>query len=178
MTTIKCNDFVKRQTAASPFSHFDGTWEELEGLTREYFSNHKPGYRDGVVLVSVPADRFFSGVVSLDNNLCCELTATYSSRREGEAPFIMVTAKGRKLPAKTVDIVLYSRETLGSAGADGVDWEVISVNARPTTEPEPMHPVAMARNFLAREGGTAATYTAEEFAKAIEYWSCHAMVTP
>ena len=38
-----------------------------------------------------------------------------------------------------------------------------------------MHPVAMARNMLGLPGGSEATYTAEEFATAIVYWSTRAM---
>ena len=50
------------------------------------------------------------------------------------------------------------------------DWEIVSIQAAPVAG-EPMKPVTMARNFLARPGGTPCEYSARDFALAIEYWS-------
>ncbi len=131
------------------------------------------------MLVSVPAAGFFSGVVEVTDET--QVRATFTARRPGEDPFIDVVAIGaEKLPAEHVDLVLYRRDVLLEDGADSVgtdcEWELVSINARPTPEPEPMSPMAMARNFLELPGGTKADYTAEEFARAILYWSCRAMV--
>lgn len=178
MTKIICNTFVKRQTLDSSFSHFAGSWETLEAEAEESYSHGHvtPGFRDGVVLVRVSPDNFFSGVVALTPET--SLVTTFKPRREGEEAFIDVTARGPKLPAATVDLVLYRKDILGAdASATPADFEIISINARPTgpSVTEPMHPVTMMRNFLALEGGTKTEYTAEQFAEAIRFWSQHAM---
>lgn len=175
---IGINSFVTRQTADSKFSHFGGSWEELVSLVEKYFGEAKSGYRDGVMLVPVPSDGFFSGVVEVNSDT--PLKATFEARRKGEDPYLQIVALGgEKLPAKTVDVVLYRRDVLLEEGPDHVsteaEWEVISINARPTEEPEPLTPMAMARNFLVLPGGTKADYTAEEFARSIIYWSKRAM---
>lgn len=33
--SVKCSDFVKRQTKYSNYSHFEGSWEELEKMVEE-----------------------------------------------------------------------------------------------------------------------------------------------
>jgi hypothetical protein len=172
---VSVGEFVRRQTPQSRFSHFSGTWDELVELVEIHFSQARPGYRTGVVLVTLPADRFFSGVVEVTAQT--ELRAQFVARRPGEAAAIVVTAVGEKLPAQVVDVVLYHRDVLEESG-DAIpetDWEIISINARPTEEEEPMNPVAMARNFLGMPGGTKAEYSAEEFAQAIVYWSARVM---
>ena len=173
---IGINEFVRRQTLDSRFSHFAGSWDELAGLVEKHFDEAKPSYRDGVLLVPVPTERFFSGVVEVTPDT--PLKATFEARREGEDPFVQVVAVGGdKLPAKAVDVVLYSRDVREADGdaVSGAEWDVISINARPTEGSEPLTPMAMARNFLALPGGTAAEYTAKEFAEAIIYWSRRAM---
>lgn len=173
---IAVNQFVERQTADSRFSHFAGTWEELVELVKANFEKAKPGYRDGVMTVPVPADGFFSGVVELTEDT--PLKAEFSARRKGEDAYINVVAVGgNKIPAKSVEIVVYRHDVLEADGDASTDaeWEIISINARPTDESEPMTPVAMARNFLGMAGGTTAEYTAQQFAEAIIYWSKRAM---
>jgi len=174
---IGINKFVHRQTPESRFSHFEGTFDELAALVDENFDNQEPGYRDGVILVSVPAALFRSGVVEITEDT--PLSARLTRRRKDEAPYIEVTAAGPKLPATSVQIVLYRADVLQENNDNSTDaeWEVISINAKATEGPEPMNPVAMARNFLQLEGGTKAEYTAEEFAQAIIYWSTKAMAS-
>jgi|TARA_Y100000031_G_scaffold149992_1_gene188692 hypothetical protein len=174
MTKIAVNQFAKRQVADSKYSHYEGTWKELVALVESRFGEVKPGYRDGVVLLSAPPEGFFSGVVELTEGT--PLRAVFSSRRKGEEPYLQVEAVGGdKLPAKVVEVVLYRHDVLGRDASSEAEWEIISINARPTDEPEPATPVAMARNFLELPGGTKADYSAEEFAKAIIYWSRRAM---
>lgn len=174
--SIQASEFVKRQTPESKFSHFAGTWEQVEALTEANFDRCKPGYRDGVVLVPVPADGFFSGVVEVTEGMA--LVATLVRRRPEEEPYIDVLAPGQpKLPAKTVDVVLYRHDVLAEGNEQSCDaeWEIISVNASPVEGGVPMHPVAMMRNMMVLPGGTEATYTAEQFCEAIRYWSTRAM---
>jgi len=175
---IGINSFATRQTAESKFSHFGGSWEELQQLVEKHVRTATPGYRDGVQTVSVPAENFYCGVVEVTPET--ELRAVFASRRPPEKPYLQFEAvNGEKLPAKNVEVIIYRRDVLLEDGEDAVstncEWEVVSINARPTDEEEPQHPVSMARNFLNREGGTKADYSAEEFAKSIEYWSTRAM---
>jgi len=178
MATIGLNAFAIRQTASSKFSHFGGTAEELVALVESHFGAARPGYRDGVLLVRVPPENFFSGVVQVTPET--PLRATFEARREGEDAFISVVALGgEKLPARAVDVVLYHRDVLLEDGPDSVsteaEWEIVSLNARATEGPEPLTPTAMARNLLGLPGGTTAEYSAREFAEAIVYWSSRAM---
>lgn len=176
-TLIAVGTFVKRQTEESSYSHFSGTWERLaELVVMNYLSgNTKAGYRPGVKLVQVPADGFYCGVVAVTKDTV--LRAKFESRRPSEDPYIVVEAIGEKLPAKAVEIVLYHYDVLAenNEASTFAEWEIVSINARPTEEPEPMTPMAMARNMLELPGGTKAEYTARQFAEAIEYWSKHAM---
>ena len=168
------NELCRRQTADSRFSHFEGPEADLLGLVSAYFDTRTPGYRDGVWLVPVPAERFFSGVVKVVEGM--ELKAHFGARRTGERPYIdIIAVGGEKLPAQTVNIVLYSHDTLGSDATTDAEFEVVSINASAETGTEPLTPIAMARNFLGLPGGTAASYTADEFAQAIVYWSQRAM---
>ena len=73
------NEFVQRQTADSRFSHFNGTWEELELLVVNHWETAKQGYRDGVILIEVPPDLFFSSIVELEEG--DELTGGFTPRR-------------------------------------------------------------------------------------------------
>lgn len=182
MTTIACNNFLKRQTIDSPFSCFLGTWDELEQLALAHFETRRPVIQDGKpradqVLVSVPPDGFFAGTVEVTSNT--PLIATFVQRRLDERPYIQIEAKGEKAAARTVELVLYRHDVLAaenSASTDA-DWEIISINADASgLGKQPLHPVAMARNFLHLPGGTPAVYSAEEFAIAIDYWNRYANV--
>lgn len=190
---IKCNTFVKRQTAESRFSFLadpigqTADWRTLEVHVEECMeepdkldATTKAGYRPGVVVLSIPPSfagfQFYSGVTVLTETT--PLRARFAARKSGEAAFVEVEAIGRKTAAVAVDIILYSRALLVEEGerpeAD-TDYEIVSINARTSAEPEPMSPMAMARNFLALPGGTKAEYTAAQFAEAIVYWSTRAM---
>lgn len=172
---IQVSPFARgRHLPETAFSHFEGSWEELEQLTEASFDKRVPGYRDGVVLVPVPPEGFKAGTMKLE--VGTPLAATFEARREGEEASITVVATNcPKTDARRVDIVLYRHDVLEEdkeASCDS-EWEIVSVNARVTKEDEPMDPMTMARNFLHMEGGTKATFTAEEFAKSIVFWSQH-----
>ena len=180
---IIINDFCRRQTVESQFSHFGGSDLQLIGLIADLLPDTKGD--DGVFLVEVPEDylsgegnpKFFSGVVELGRDSI--ISAAFQARRDGEKPFVQLTANGEKLPAKAVTLVVYANEKLGDDATESdSDFELVSINARATEGPEPQHPVSMARNFLGLEGGTKRAYSAEEFAEAITYWSARAMRTP
>lgn len=179
---VACGEFVKRQTPESGYSHFAGTWEELEELVTKQMevdpSRIRPGYKDGVVLVDLVSYGFYSAIVKLEEST--KLNANYSPRRIGEAPFIRVSAKAKKQEAKYASVVLYRHDVLAENNERETDaeWEIVCIKARVTEEEEePMDPYTMARNFLHLAGGTKGDFTAEQFAKSILYWNNHCMTT-
>jgi len=179
---IRCNEFVKRQTPESGFSHFSGTWEELEDIVYECSkdpNNITSGYKDGVMLVRVPASGykycFYSAIVKLKRHT--KIIAEYSPRRIGEAPYIKLGTNAKKRLAKHVEIVLYRHDVLreNNEQSTDADWEIICIKARTSDKEEPMDPYTMARNFLHMKGGTKGDFTAEQFARSIVYWNNHVM---
>jgi hypothetical protein len=181
---VACGEFVKRQIPESGYSHFDGTWEELENMTEAHIlflsESIRPGYKPGVVLVDFDADRsrlFRSAIVRLNED--SKMVASYAPRRDGEDPFIRVSAKAKKQNAKYASVVLYRHDILAENNERETDaeWEIVAIKARVTEEEEPMDPYTMARNFLHLKGGTKGDFTAEQFAKSIVYWNNHCMTT-
>jgi hypothetical protein len=168
MTLVALNDFARRQVKDSPFSHYEGTEEELCALIQENWENKKLSSKPGepeVWEVRVPADGFYSGIVKLENG--DELTGKYSSRRGEEHPrqSIYVKANGRqKLPAVSVDIICYSKQALGADDAStDADFEVVSINAHMTPDGAPIGLMVLFHNQFLSDGGTSQHYTPEEF---------------
>jgi hypothetical protein len=161
----------------SGYSFFAGSEKALVETTERAMDAGQvvPGYMDGVMLVRPSPAGFLSGVVEVNKDT--ELFASFAARRKGEDPYIDNRAVGVALPAAFVDVVIYRHDVLVKDGDNSTDaeWEIVSVNARPTEEEEPQHPVSMARNHLGLVGGTKHEYTADELAKAIVYWSRHAL---
>lgn len=177
---VACGEFVKRQTKESGYSHFEGEWGFLEEMASARLCIPQyvhPGYKDGVVLVDMPPEFFRSAIVGINDK--SKLTANYAPRREGEAPFIRVSAQAKKQPAKHASVVLYRHDVLAENNERETDaeWEIVCIKARTSDEEEPMDPYTMARNFLHLEGGTKGDFTAEQFAKSIVYWNNHVMTT-
>jgi hypothetical protein len=178
MNEIKTSDFVKRQVRESRFSHTDLNWKELETLTSCYFWLGKTGYKDGVMLIPVPSEGFYSAIAKVSDVL--EWEEVFESRQEGEVPVrTRVGIVEKKPEASHVDIVLYRCDVLAE-DADYVQvgdhkWEIISINARTTEKPHPIPPITMARNQLEERGGTSAHYTSEEFAESIWFWNSHCL---
>lgn len=177
MSITKASDFVKRQTANSQFAHFSGSWEQLETMVEANRPKAVQGYKLGVFLVPLPPEGFFTSIVKLTSDDM--LGAAFKARREGEDPYIQVYAVGEKMPAKKVDIVIYSKEVLAenNENSTDADYEIVSINASPFPDREvPMDPVTMMRNFLHKAGGTKGEFSAQQFAESIEFWSQHALV--
>jgi len=156
---IITNNFVKRQTAVSRFSHYTGTWEELELLVVDNWETAKQGYREGVILISVPVEGFYSSVVELQEG--DELVGGFEPRREGEDPRKFITILGgQKAPAQMVEIVLYASKVLAEDGDNNLlsedgNWEIISINASPLAKETPISPMVLMHNHFGSTGGTA-----------------------
>lgn len=191
--TFITNSFVHRQTPNSRFGHFKGSWEDLCRLVRDHWDNRKPGYRDGVVLVPVPPEGFFSATVPLTVGM--NLKATYEPRRAGEEPrlhvgYVPTTTypdgsidyEAAKTPAVACDIVLYASTVLAEDGdnqlpAEEGNWEIVSINPRMCQEEEPIRPEALIANHLHESGGTYTGMIDEDFVGALRksraYWNKH-----
>jgi len=180
---VVVNDFVKRQDGDSRFSHCAGTWSQLVDLVKENWENAKPGYRAGVLLVSVPSDGFYSSIVQLTEG--DKLMGEFARRRDGEAPRKTLTTTSRiKLPATSVDIVLYSSETLAEGDdnqlpAEDGNWEIISINASITKGDTPIHPMVLMHNHFGSSGGTQTNLTDSDFVDTLRhsfhFWNDKAM---
>ena len=170
MNFIGVSDFVKRQTKKSSYSYFNGTWEELVEITEDNFDNFKDGYRDGVVLIPVSIDGFYTSMCEITNDSIFE--TKFVARRDGEESIRKTVLKnGEKTKANFVDIVLYRYDVLAENNEQSTDceWEIISINAS-IFEKTPMRAMTMARNMLNKEGGTKAEYTGLEFAESLWFW--------
>lgn len=181
--SIHISKFVRRQTAASGFSHWTISDEELLARLERNFNNWKPGYREGVILVPVEPDGFFSSIVNLKEGDV--LVGEYKARKAGETPRKSTGAlKGEKIPAKRVDIVLYNHDVLKETGENETDctWEIVSVNASPTLEETPIPTGALIANHLQLSGGTATNMTDTEFVallrKSVEFWGDKSNIAP
>ena len=179
---VACGEFVKRQTPESGFSHFSGTWEELEHIVHSSMVKEqlvRPGYKDGVILVDMDSGyihrKFYSSIITLDDKT--KLQASYAPRRIGEASYIRIGTKAKKQLAKYVSFVCYRHDILmeNDERETDAEWEVVAIKARVSEEEEPMDPYTMARNFLHLKGGTKGDFSAEQFAQSILYWNNHAM---
>jgi len=196
---LHINTFARRQTEESRFSHFTGTDEKLLEAVAINWPRRTEGYREGVILVPVPPaatfhsdgsrDIFYSGVVQLEEG--DHLYGSYEPRKKGETPRKTVSVESdrpTKIPAKSVEIVLYASELLAEDGdnerpAEVGNWEIISINASPEIEPTPITPTTLMHNHFRQEGDVGATesnLSNEEFVKLLEksflYWRDKTMI--
>jgi hypothetical protein len=183
MTTIAINPFLRRQTAEAPFSHFDGTEEELLARVREGLPQASPGYRDGVLLVPIDPSGCWSSTVKLEAG--DQLVGTYEPRVAGEEPRKSTFVTGRpKQAAVAVDVVLYSNATLRLTNeqTSDADWEVITLLARCSEEREPMKPGTLMANHFEISGGTPTNMSDAEFVAQLRasflYWRDKALCSP
>lgn len=195
MTKVHVNSFVRRQTPKSEFSHFEGppgcedAWEYLRAsieLMIERGQDIEPGYRDGVILVHMNPQYFFSGVVQLKEG--DRLTGEFKARRPGETPRKSIGVVGaEKMPAKAAFVVLYASTVLAENGdnelpAEDGNWEIISVNASPVEGKMPIEPMVLLHNHFGSDGGTDTNLSDSELVAMLResflFWKDKAMVAP
>ena len=185
-TVLTVNSFCRdRHTKESRFSYVEGDSMQLLEVVSDNWQMCKPGYREGVVIITVPPDGFYSGVCTLKSGDA--LQGAYKPRREGEEPRKTIgVANGEKLPAKLTEVVLYSSSVLAENNdndlpADSGDcWEVVSINASPTLGEAPIHPETLMHNHFGSSGGTRSNLTDEEFVAILKhsfsYWKDKALL--
>ena len=197
--TIRFSEFVRRQTSGSGFSHTNLNDEVVIRRVLDNWDSAKPTYRkdydpetgldaegrlfNGVILVPVNPEGFYSGIVTLKEG--DKLGGDFKPRQEGEDPRKRAwfqpdprnPAKGaNKLPAKYVEIVLYHRDVLAEEepGHYPYEWEVISINATPTLEPAPIRPATLLANHFGLSGGSKTGMTPEQLEEelrvSVDFW--------
>lgn len=185
-TTITVNTFALRHKAESKYSHYTGSEDELLQLVADNWEKAKPGYREGVILVPVEPSGFFTAISRLQEG--STLVGSFEARRKGEKPRKTVSVVGgSKLPAKSVDIVLYNTTVLAEDGdnelplSEDDSWEVISINASPDAHETPINPMTLMYNHFGLSGGTKTNLSDEEFVAKLKnsfiYWSDKALLS-
>lgn len=204
MPKIAISTFASgRHVKGKGYSYFDGSDDDLVQLTLTFWNRRSPGFGrnnlEQVVIVPVHPERFVGVTATLNDGMI--LASDITRRQPKEDPYVSTVCERQFtiVEVKTKDsevdklisaikpvpdpvlfakVVCYSAATLlendGKRSSDA-DWEIVAIIASAVDE-EPMHPLAMARNFLQKEGGTFAPYTAQQFAEAIYYWSTRVSV--
>ena len=175
---VAVNEFVRRQIAGSGKTYSPLlSFEQIATHASEQLDkgNFKQGYRDGVIIVNADPDytqQFKCPFVKINKDT--KLKAEFVCRRENEEPYIQVRAlNGNPLIAGKVEFILYHHDVLAENNEHSTDaeWELISIHALPEgIEKLPMGPITMMRNQLELKGGTAASYSTEEWAQAVNFW--------
>lgn len=189
MPTIHITKFVRRQTPQSGFSHWTLTDEQLLARVQANFDKKQKGYRDGVWLVPVEPDGFFSSTVLLREG--DKFVGEYVARRPGEEPrkstYVVANKFGEaveKIEAVKCYVVLYSHDVLkeGDENETDADFEIVSVNASATDEDAPIPTGALIANHFGLDGGTATNMTDSEFVEALRksvmYWKDKSLACP
>ena len=181
---IGVNKFVRRQKKNSGKTYAEKlSFEEIAAHAGEQMAKgfYKPGYRDGVILVSTANNLLYHYIcpfVKIDDNT--KLKAEVIRRRPEEEPYIRIrTLNGIPLTTGSVDIILYHHDILLETNEETTndEWELISFHAIPEgVKYMPMGPVTMMRNQLQLRGGTKAYYKSEEWANSIRFWQQYALL--
>lgn len=184
---IHINSFVRRQTKESPYSYW--TVSDMELIRRIVlgFDKKKPGYRDGVWLVPIDPTDFYTSIAQLKEGDI--LLGEYAARRPGEEPrqssyLLTGPLGGHKMPAKAVNVVLYSHAVLaeGKENESECDFEVVSINGELGEEESPIPPEALIANHFQLSGGTATNMSDTEFVdllrKSVLFWKDKANLCP
>jgi len=183
LINVKYQEFLNTKPDATekPALLLDSEWEFCKYLV---FTN--------------PATEIKSPVMEISLALYPFIRSTYSSRTPEELPvltrFVDLPA-GFDLPvAKYVVCVLYTREQLlkefnakpvpeGTVATEfylpeSVKYGIVAVMGTLEPEPDPLVPVTIMRNSLGtEEGGNGAKINKEVYAKSVNFWNTHIMVS-
>ena len=172
-----------RHTPEGPLSHCELSEEVFMKRVHDNFDKWVPGYRDGVRLIPVETDGFYTSILQLQEGDL--LVGEYTRRKENEDPRKHhYAAKRNKLPAKSVMIVVYHYDVLAEDNEQECDaeWQIVSINASPTIEETPITTGTLISNHLQLSGGTSTKMTDAEFVallrKSIEFWKDKSMACP
>jgi hypothetical protein len=184
-TTVYINSFVRRQTQNSGKTYTTLSFEEICKIAENQLEKglYKKGYRDGVILISVPSENihnFFCPYTKITDDT--KLIAKLERRRPEEEPYIQIRAlNGSPLQAGKVDLILYHYDVLKETNEQESHgtWELIAFHAIPKgIDKMPMGPITMMRNQLELPGGTKGNYNSNEWAESVNFWQKFAALQP
>jgi len=101
MVKVGTTQFARGRHTPEGYSHFDGTWPELEAMVEERLHMAVPGNRKGVLIVQMPPARFYSSVVPTSKST--PLVSEMAQRREDEGWFIQTKTLSPKCEARYVE---------------------------------------------------------------------------
>ncbi len=167
---IGVSEFVKRQTASSTFTDYQGQWHGLANMTAEEFEkgNFTPSYRDGVLLVHMDkskVSKFYTfDAYPMFEGMGLDAQWARTPGREHEPAKLQVTILEPKIHCRFVDIVIYKKDVLEEDGDDvtGAEYDIVSINGRLAKDAPPIDPMTLTRNWLHLPGGTAMPDTTPE----------------
>ena len=153
--TVVCNQFVTRQlniTNSSEFGGFTGSAQELEHLLfYEYINDeYKEGFAPFVRIVELhqkDLSLFRQGFRQAKPGE--PIVRRFERRRSDEEPVPVSYVFGSKVEPTEGRLILYSHDQLEKEGepvTEGSDFEIISINLGP--ESEPMLPETLWRNYF------------------------------
>lgn len=175
--TFGINNFFRRQTPESQFSHFTGTDEELIALVELNFPLRKKGNREGAWRIPIALkgmnSEFMSSIKRIDRY---SLLTPYTIESIDGKPIAVFSTIGPKQPAQYAEIILWSNKLLKSTGeaCTEKDYEIVSVRASDVPE-QPDHPYELAKNIL-NNPSFAGTVSVSDLCRSIVYWHEHAFV--
>ena len=181
--TVGINSFAKRQIKGSGKTYSTLSFELIRKHAEDRLKLNKfiPGYRSGVVLVSVETkliNCFICPMVKIKSST--QLESTVKRRRQNEELYISTKAiNGEPIKISAVDLILYRNDVLKETNENDTnqDWELIAFQAIPQgVEKMPMGPITMMRNQLCLKGGTKALYETEEWAESVHFWQKYALL--
>lgn len=143
----------------------------------------RPGYRDGVLLVSLPNVAGFKRRVKklVEGDY---LFGKYQARVAGETPRkkVGVLHVGELPDAVAVDAVLYHRDVLNETEDmhRPYDYEIVALLGKESEGDEPMDVETLLHNHFLSDGGTSTQMSDSEFVEALRkshaYWKDRAHI--
>lgn len=192
--------FLKRRGPSIGEGRFHGEpdWAWLIEQIEANWSKQKQGYREGVILVPIPAEQWVDTGPGEDGHVEHLFTCPIAELREGdvfrgaferrrptETPRRRVGVVRDEMPyAKFVDVVLYRGDVLDedteNPRVTDCDWEIVTLLGKLTDEDQPMPTSTLMANHFLADGGTATNMSDAEFIAALkqsfEFWSNKAIV--
>lgn len=200
---VGINNFCRRQTAESKFSHCTKGVEWVAQMAQEWLDMAIHGDKPGSYLVPLPTNMrevtngldkdctplFYSGVVNLaalhpqgGHQIVTEYAPRKGGEERKEEPYLQTVVKGvPKLSANHAWAIIYSKDLLGADASTKddergqADFELVAFEVNDQPGMPPCDPVTMMRNQLGLVGGSPAQYTSEQWARAVHYWMNRAM---
>lgn len=193
---IAIGNFVRRQIGETvktgKFGGYTGSEEELLKIINERVDDIKGE------IYSMPIDIECLPETEHDKFICTHsiigpddlVSIKMEERRKGELPVpVTIVRRHKKDTARSVRIILYSHQALGSDASTDADYEVVSINCSLCDQKyEPMSEDTILRNWFARDpddprgfGGTfRKDWTADEVINMIyvarRFWATKARV--